>query len=212
MKSLQRLPEEIYIRTEIYDAGQRSQAICRVTSMLRARHVFKTVFIGDPATGKTSIVARHVSSSFKENYLPTIGAAISSKDYDYAGHSVTLMIWDIAGQDIFNRVREKYYGGASAAFIVYDVTRSQTFENTPKWFEDMKKFIPGSIQMTLVGNKIDLPREVEKKEGEKLAKAIGADFIETSAKTGENIETAFANLSRRLLAPFLPSQPKKKGK
>jgi small GTP-binding protein len=180
--------------------------------MLRTRHVFKTVFAGDPATGKTSIVARHISSSFKANYLPTIGAAISSKDYDYAGHSITLMIWDIAGQEIFSSVREKYYGGASAAFIVYDVTRSETFVNVANWFEDVRKFMPGVIQVTLVGNKIDLPRQIDKKAGEKLAKAMGADFIETSAKTGENVETAFANLSKKLLASVLPAAPKKKEK
>jgi small GTP-binding protein len=181
-----------------------------VIVMFKARHVFKVVFAGEPAAGKTSIIARHVTSAFKEGYLPTIGANISSKDYNYAGNSVTLMIWDIAGQELFKQVREKYYSGAAGSFIVYDVSRPETFEAVPKWHEDIRKFIPSNVQLVLVANKIDLPRKVDRKAGEKLAKDLGADYVETSAKTGENIEKTFDDLTRKLLAPFLPAQPKKK--
>jgi Ras-related protein Rab-5C len=121
-----------------------------VVSILRAKYVFKTVFVGDPAVGKTSIITKHVMSSFRENYIPTLGANITSNDYVVDNYGVTLLIWDIAGQEIFNRVREKYYGGAKAAFVVYDVTRPETLEGAKKWVEDLKHFIPGNIPLVVV--------------------------------------------------------------
>lgn len=175
--------------------------------MQKPKHVFKTVFVGDPETGKTSIIERHVHSTFKGSYLPTIGANISSKDFDLPGHAVTLVIWDIAGQAGFKNIRERYYTGANAAFIVYDVTRPETFQNVPNWLKDILEFVPDPIPLTLVGNKIDLPREVRREAGESLAKEMEAVFIETSAKTGENVEAAFANLTGKILASVLPAPP-----
>jgi len=183
-----------------------------VIRILRPRHVFKVVFIGDPSVGKTSIVAKHISRSFKENYIPTLGVNISSKDYDMAGHSVTLMIWDIAGQEIFKQVREKYYSGAKAAFIVYDVTKPETLENIPAWFEDLHKFIQEKIEVVLVENKIDLPRKVDWTIGQKVANAMKADFIGTSARTGENIEKAFERMVQLLIADSVPTPKKGKKK
>jgi small GTP-binding protein len=184
-------------------------AICKVITVLRTGHTFKIVFVGDAATGKTSLIAKHIDSAFKENYIPTVCANISSKNYRLDGSSVTLMMWDIAGQEGFKKVRTQYYGGATAAFIVYDVTRPKTLQNVRAWLEDIRRFVSSAFQLTLVGNKVDLPREVNREDGEKLAKEIGAEYIETSAKTGENVETAFANMAKKLLAQVLPAPPKK---
>jgi len=170
-----------------------------VVSILRAKYVFKTVFVGEPAVGKTSIITKHVMSAFRENYIPTLGANITSNDYVVENYGVTLLIWDIAGQEIFSRVREKYYGGAKAAFVVYDVTRPETLEGARKWVEDLKHFIPGPIPMVVVGNKIDLKRKVTREEGEKFAKKLGAMFIESSAKTGENIPEVFKEITKALV-------------
>nr|MDO8099365.1 Rab family GTPase [Candidatus Njordarchaeota archaeon] len=176
-----------------------------MVSILRAKYVFKTVFVGDPAVGKTSIITKHVMSAFRENYIPTLGANITSNDYVVENYGVTLLIWDIAGQEIFSRVREKYYGGAKAAFVVYDVTRPETLEGASKWVEDLKRFIPGSIPMVVVGNKIDLKRKVSTEEGEKFAKRLGATFIESSAKTGENVPEVFREITKALVSKVTKS-------
>jgi len=178
----------------------------------RAGYVFKVIFVGDPAVGKTAIVDRHVSSSFKENYIPTLGTNITTKDYDIEGRYVTLTIWDIAAQERFSKIRDKYFSGARAAFIVYDVTRPATFENIRVWLEDLERFVREKIHMILVGNKIDLPANVDRKAGERLANKIGAEFIETSARTGENVERLFEKITRNLLAAALSSSQEKKEK
>jgi small GTP-binding protein len=171
----------------------------RVINILRAKYVFKTVFIGDPAVGKTSIITKHITSTFRSNYIPTLGTNITSNDYVVDDYGVTLLIWDIAGQEIFNKVREKYYMGAKAAFVVYDVTRSETLDGAGKWIKDLRQFIPSAIPMVIVGNKIDLKRNVEKEEGQKFAEKTGAAFIESSAKTGENVSEVFKEIARALL-------------
>jgi small GTP-binding protein len=157
------------------------------------------VFIGDPAVGKTSIVARHTSSSFRENYIPSLGANITSNDYLIDNYAVTLLIWDIAGQEIFSRVREKYYGGAKAAFVVYDVSRTETLKGAKVWVNDVKKFVGNDLPVIVIGNKIDLQRKVSREEGEQFADTLGAKFIETSAKTGENIPEAFREVASILI-------------
>nr|MDO8135627.1 Rab family GTPase [Candidatus Njordarchaeum guaymaensis] len=155
--------------------------------MPRTDYVFKVVFVGDPAVGKTSLVAKHITSSFKDDYIPTLGANITSKDYNIAGRRVTLMIWDVASQERYKKLREKYYMGANAVFIVYDVTRPTTFENVVAWLQDVRGFIHKKIQTVLIGNKIDLTANVDTRTGKRLANRIGAKFVETSAKTGENV-------------------------
>jgi small GTP-binding protein len=180
-----------------------------VIKILRARHVFKVVFIGDPGVGKTSIVAKHVSSAFKENYIPTLGTNISSKNYNIAGNPVSLMIWDIAGQEVFKTIIQKYFEGTNAAFIVYDVTRPETYHSIAVWYQEMMRFVPKTTPVVVIGNKTDLTRRVDKKEGEKVANQLGADYIETSAKDGTNVDQAFDGIAKKLLSESVRAQEEK---
>jgi small GTP-binding protein len=161
----------------------------------RKEPVFKVVFIGDEGVGKTSLITRYATSAFRTDYLPTIGANIVAKEVSVEGRIVTIIIWDIAGQEKFSVVRDKYYTGASLATVVYDVAASSTLKSVKAWLNDLNSYAPKRIPLILVGNKIDLPdRVVSKDEGEKLAKEIHAVFIETSAKTGENVRKLFEKL------------------
>nr|MDO8098518.1 Rab family GTPase [Candidatus Njordarchaeota archaeon] len=162
------------------------------------KYIFKVIFLGDAAVGKTSIVAKHVTSTFRENYIPSLGANITSRQYSVEGRDVTLLIWDIAAQEEFSRVRQEYYRGTKAVFIVYDVTRPRTFQNVVSWHDDLITIIRRKIPIILIGNKTDLPAVVHSASGKRLAGDLGADFIETSAKTGENIEKVFDKVVRKL--------------
>jgi small GTP-binding protein len=157
--------------------------------------VFKIVFIGDQGVGKTSLITRYVASTFKADYLPTLGANVVAKEVSVEGRVLTLIIWDIAGQEIFSVVRDRYYNHANIAVIVYDVTARDTLKSVKTWLNDLRTYTPSNMPLVLVGNKIDLTnRAVSREDGEKAAKEIHAVFTETSAKTGENVRKVFEKL------------------
>jgi small GTP-binding protein len=126
-----------------------------------------------------------------------------AKEYSYEGKVLTLIIWDIAGQDMFTKVRDKYYAGGSMAVLVYDVSKHETLEHAKFWLDDIKKVTKSSLPVILVANKIDLDKVVRKEEGEKLAKEIKAKLVETSAKTGENVRKLFEEVVKILVQEYM---------
>lgn len=171
-------------------------------------YVFKITILGDAAVGKTSLINQFVEKSFKEDYKPTLGANIIRKDVmvNKINARVRLIMWDLAGQEKYNVIRSMYFQGCVGALLVYDVTRQGTFETIEsKWLKDFKKYVKKEGAYVLIGNKIDLGQErvVSTEEGGKLAKSIEAsDYIETSAKIGENVEIAFQNLVNQILRNY----------
>lgn len=167
--------------------------------------VFKIVVLGDAAVGKTSLINMYIEQSFSEDYKPTLGANIIRKDVhvDEINASVRLIMWDLAGQEKYNVIRSMYFQGCVGALLVYDITRHNTFETiNSKWLKDFRKYVKKEGTYILIGNKIDLKdeRAVSTEDGEKYAKEIDAsNFIETSAKYGENVEHAFSNLVNQIL-------------
>jgi small GTP-binding protein len=171
-----------------------------------SEYAYKLVLGGDGAVGKTSMVHRFVEDVFDVDYKSTIGTSIMKKECKFEGleSKVRFVIWDLAGQSQFKRVRQTYVANAEAGILVFDVTRRDTFENIKEWYEETIKEAPG-ITLILVGNKIDLKdsRAVSKKEGEALAEELGLSYIETSAKTGENIDDAFKMLALQIIKIYV---------
>jgi small GTP-binding protein len=169
-------------------------------------YAYKLILGGDGAVGKTSMVHRFIDNIFEVDYKSTIGTSIMKKECDFGGlnSKVRFVIWDLAGQPQFKRVRQSYVSNAEAGILVFDVTRRDTFENIKTWYEEIIKESPG-INLILVGNKTDLvdSRVVKKEEGEALAKQLGLSYIETSAKTGENIEDAFKMLALQIIKIYV---------
>ncbi len=109
------------------------------------------------------------------------------------------MLWDIGGQERFAHLRQIYFKGSHASLGVFDVNNKQTLIKIPGWVSSIKKSVKRGIPMILIGNKIDLDRKVEREEAERLAKKLGCEYIETSAKTGANIERVFEKIARLCL-------------
>ncbi len=165
---------------------------------------FKFVIVGDHEVGKTSIVRRYVDNKFSENYRATLGLNILTHSFEFMGNEVNITLWDVGAQDFFKRFRKTYYTGAQAAFIVFDVTNRQTYENINKWYQELEDYIENmDIPIILVGNKSDLnqQRVIDYKEGVSYANKLSSrgsskiSFIETSALTGENVNDAFSLIS-----------------
>ncbi len=173
-------------------------------------YAYKLILGGDGGVGKTSMVHRFVENDFQTDYKSTIGTSIMKKECEFDGLSskVRLIIWDLAGQAQFKRVRQTYLVNAEAGFLVYDITRRETFENISKWIEEILPSGKGSIKIVLVGNKSDLEdaREVSTLEGKQLAEEYGFSFIETSAKNGDCVNDAFKMLAFLLIKRFITTE------
>ena len=157
------------------------------------------MFVGDSYTGKTSIIDRIIDNPFKDTFEASIGVDFMSKYIRFRGQNIHIRIWDTSGQEKFKTLIPYYARPSLFFFIVYDVSKRSSFENVLNWISFVRSINKTSI--ILCGNKIDLEREVETNEGEKLAKNEGLFFFECSAKTNENIKKMFYSCIG-LLPPF----------
>ena len=149
----------------------------------------KIIFVGDAGVGKTTIIRRIMDNPFSESYEPSIGVDFMSKNIKFHGQNIKLQMWDTAGQEKYKGLIPSYVRNSSIVFIVYDISSKSSFDNVPNWIKFVKEI--ENTTMVLVGNKTDLNREVETKEGEELAQKEGLTFYECSAKTNENIKLMF---------------------
>lgn len=166
----------------------------------------KIVLCGDGFVGKSTIRERYLGISFRPSYLQTIGADYATKNQVFSdkNESIRLQIWDLAGQQQFSNIREAFYKGTDGVVLVYDVTNPTSAERTVEWIKEIKKTVHEPVPIILVANKIDLRSEVEcltTEQGQALVEKLTHDFpnsiqfIESSAKTGENIDNIFARLA-----------------
>lgn len=161
---------------------------------------FKILLLGEPAVGKTAIVQRFIHSKFTKEYLLTIGVEPYLKYGKIRKKNIAWTIFDVAGQQRFNTMRTMFYRGAKGTFIVFDLTRRETFDNVEMWLDDVKKITPKQ-EYVLIGNKADLTnqRAIEADEGKKLAKKLGfVEYIETSALTGVKVDESFNYIGTKL--------------
>ena len=149
----------------------------------------KIIFVGDASTGKTSIINRIIDNPFNDTYEVSIGIDFMSKNIRFRGQNIKIQIWDSAGQEKYKGLIPSYVRNSSIVFIVYDTSNRSSFDNVLNWISFVKNIEKTS--MVLCGNKIDLNREVEKNEGEELAKKENMLFFECSAKTNDNIKNMF---------------------
>lgn len=167
--------------------------------------MFKLVALGDGAVGKTSCIRRYTEGSFSERYIATIGTTFALKTLEVdlpTGSRVTarVVLWDLAGQPTYNELRRRYMAGATMAIIVYDVTRPQTFLDIGEWYTKLITVCPNAV-VAVVANKIDRPdRLVPPEAGSMVERWLDVLHYQTSAKTGENVDTLFTDLVTRAIA------------
>ncbi|MBK9259094.1 MAG: GTP-binding protein [Polyangiaceae bacterium] len=159
----------------------------------------KICLLGPTGVGKTSLVMRFVRSIFSDAYHTTIGTKIETKQVQCGERSVDLVIWDLSGEDEFQRVRLSYLRGSAGYLVVADGTRRHTLE-TALTLDSAAADVIGDAPRVLVLNKSDLRVFWEINDNdEKDLVAKGWPLVETSAKTGAGVEDAFLVLTQALL-------------
>lgn len=173
-------------------------------------YLFKYIIIGDCGVGKSCILLQFADKRFEPSHDLTIGVEFGSRTIDIPSVrsnaslqsldesdadivSCKLQVWDTAGQESFRSITRSYYRGAAAALLVYDITRRESFSHLTKWLDEVRQNCQTNICLMLIGNKSDLNhrREVSYEEGQEFAELYGLVFLETSAKTADNVEKAF---------------------
>jgi len=160
--------------------------------------LFKIVVVGDSNVGKSSLICRYCDESFTDSFISTIGIDFKFKTLEEKGKKVKLQIWDSSGQERFRSIIPSLYRGAKGIVLVFDVTDVSSFKNVSLWIEEIKKTASEDAQLILVGNKSDLmeSREVERIEAQQFAFQNDCLYFETSAKSTENVEFLFQEMTR----------------
>ena len=159
----------------------------------------KICMLGSFAVGKTSLVRRFVESIYSDAYQTTVGVKVDKKNVKVAEKEVSLVLWDIYGEDDYQKMRWTYLRGASGFLLVADGTRRATLEKAVS-LEQRAREEAGAIPFVLVINKSDLLRDWELDPAlESQLAAQEWSILRTSAKTGEGVEEAFALLTQKIL-------------
>ncbi|XP_075370735.1 ras-related protein Rab-26 [Mycteria americana] len=174
---------------------------------------FKVMLVGDSGVGKTCLLVRFKDGAFLAgSFISTVGIDFRNKVLTVDGVKVKLQIWDTAGQERFRSVTHAYYRDAHALLLLYDVTNKASFDNIQAWLTEIHEYAQQDVVLMLLGNKVDSAQDrvVKREDGEKLAKEYGVPFMETSAKSGLNVELAFTAIAKELKhrSMKLPNEPK----
>ncbi len=156
----------------------------------------KIILTGSFGVGKTSLFNRFIYQQFSDKYLTTIGVKVNNKTIQIDDESISMMVWDIAGEVSQDKVPASYFLGASGIIYVMDLSRPLTFMNLESDIQFLRDLLPNGT-IIIVANKKDL---VTEEQLEKICQELPRPFdYSTSAKTGENVEELFIEMGKRLL-------------
>ena len=160
----------------------------------------KICMLGAFSVGKTSLVKRYVSSIFSDAYLTTVGVKIDKKPVEIDGREISLLLWDIAGEDDVSTVRMSYLRGSAGYVLVADGTRAMTLEVARSLRQRVEAEL-GPLPFVLLMNKSDLASQWTVPDAELDAMAAdGWSVRRTSAKSGDGVEASFLELATRMTA------------
>ncbi|MEM4297339.1 MAG: Rab family GTPase [Nitrososphaerota archaeon] len=175
----------------ITEAVRRPVAAPTPAKKISYSYSFKTVFLGDIAVGKTSIIKRYTQGQFTPEYYPTFESVAHTKTLEIPPFRIEASIWDTAGGLPPEDKASLLIGGADVVVLVYEVSRRSSFTNLTLYYDMVRRLSPAAY-LHVVGNKVDLGfRQVQAEEAAKFSTGIGAPYTETSAVLGVNVERLF---------------------
>ena len=186
------------------------ESVNKTQKLVNGQGYLSFILIGDSTVGKTCFYNRYFRNSFSLPFLTTIGIEKESKLVKIGEEIYKITLWDTAGQDRFKCLPRKYYQNADGIFLLFDVTKEETFNNVSSWITDVKENSnrrigdgnnQSEITLFLLGNKIDCPdRVISSEQGEKLAGSLGMKYFEISCKLNMNIPEI---MSRMIMESYM---------
>jgi small GTP-binding protein len=159
------------------------------------------IIIGDSTVGKTSLLFRYTENKFSSQHFATVGIDFFTKDESFNGKVVRIKVWDTAGQERYKSLTGSFFKNAQGIILVYDVNNLESFENLKYWLQSINLNLgdQNNIKKIIIGNKIDLSREVKKEDAEKFAVTNSAHYFETSALENKGILEAMRFVVEEIL-------------
>ncbi len=187
---------------EIHDANVIAFPEQQIKDANLVDYKFKIIICGDPSVGKTSLILQFTENAFRRHYIPTLGVHVSDKIFKVKDSYIQLVLWDIAGQTKFEKMRQQFYLGSDGLFLIFDLSKINSLDSVSNWYNDIQMQLEGRPELVgyIIGNKKDLAKyiKITSEKGSKLAKSLNLGYIETSALTGENVEYAFYTIAEAL--------------
>ena len=160
----------------------------------------KIILLGDVSVGKTAIINRYIDGKFDNNYSCTINVQTKTKEISLNQEiSAEMTIWDTCGEEKFRALTRQYYRDTNGILLIFDLNNSKTFLNLKTWLKDIKEVAPKNVIIILIGNKLDIRRNINKEDIEKFIDDNFLIYYEISAKNGINVDLAFEKLAREVV-------------
>ena len=161
----------------------------------------KLLIVGDSTVGKTNFIYKFTDDKFKENYFASTGIDLKTSSIKIDGKNIKLHLWDTAGQEKYKSMTKSLFLKAQGIIALFDVTNESSFINLKNWLTLIEEECNPDMPIIIVGNKIDLvnKRVIEKEKAMEYANQKKIDYLETSSKTGENVDKAINLITKKIL-------------
>lgn len=184
----------------IQDFNAKTKAVCRNTDLTMFLDQCKVIIVGDANCGKSTLVKRFSTSTFDEDYKPTIGVVLEQKYFNVLENGYNVGLWDVPGEEKFRQLFQSYYKNSNVIVVVFDLTRPSTLLNSARWMRDTLEANMSSDPLRfLVGTKSDLlsKRALDSLEAHAscMAQELDAEFFAVSSKDGSEVNNLFKRIT-----------------
>ena len=158
----------------------------------------KLLLIGDSCVGKTSLLLRFCDNFFPESHMATIGVEFKEKIITINDKNYKIHLWDTAGQERYSSLTKNFYKHAQGIIFVYDVNNRESFQNLKNWIKN-PDYEKRNVKIIIVGNKIDLKKEISTDDLKRLANRYSCKYFEVSAKNNINVNSIFESITEEII-------------
>ena len=158
----------------------------------------KLLLIGDSCVGKTSLLLRFCDNFFPESHMATIGVEFKEKIITINDKNYKIHLWDTAGQERYSSLTKNFYKHAQGIIFVYDVNNIGSFQNLKNWIKN-PDYEKRNVKIIIVGNKIDLKKEISTDDLKRLANRYSCKYFEVSAKNNINVNSIFESITEEII-------------
>jgi small GTP-binding protein len=172
----------------------------KIVQNVKPDFTYKVIILGDSAVGKSALFERWRSNLFQQTST-TVGMELWTKTYECDGKFIQIQLWDTAGQELYRAVTKSYYREAMGALLVFDITKADTFAHIASWYKEIQVINQTEkLPILVIGNKADMESErmVPLAEARQYTDSNGFQYIETSARQGNDCQRAFQLLFQEI--------------